>query len=189
MKLTETASQTVGPFFQIGLSPHYRTELAGPAVPGERVEVEGTILDGDGNPVPDAVLETWQANQRGEYSSGGDFRNAPAQGRFHGFGRIPTDENGHFRFTTIKPGPVPGPGGRAQAPHLTISVFMRGLLLRLVTRMYFPGEEANERDPILSLVHPARRETLIARHDEGSPTLLHLDLHLQGDQETVFFDC
>lgn len=186
MKLVATPSQTVGPFFSIGFDPLRCLELAAPEVTGEHVEIEGHVLDGDAKPVPDAVLEIWQANAQGEYASSGD-RSTSAM--FRGFGRVPTDANGCFRFTTIKPGVVPGPGDVPQAPHLAVSLFMRGLLLRLVTRMYFPGEPANDRDQILSLVEPSRRATLVAIADAANPSRLRWDIRLQGDEETVFFDC
>lgn len=186
MKLVATPSQTVGPFFSIGFDPLCRSELAAPEVAGEHVEIEGRVLDGDGNPVPDAVLEIWQANAKGGYTSADEPSTAE---KFRGFGRVPTYRNGHFRFTTIKPGAVPGPGDGSQAPHLAISLFMRGLLLRLVTRMYFPDERANGRDPILNRIEPERRATLIASADAAKPNRLHWDIRLQGDGETVFFDC
>ena len=185
MKHVPTASQTVGPFFHIGLDPLCRGELAGSAVSGERVEIEGRVLDGDASPVPDALLEIWQADANGRYPS--ESENGELKG-FRGFGRIPTDKNGRFRFTTIKPGSVEGPDGAAQAPHLNVSVFMRGLLLRLVTRMYFPNE-ANDRDPVLSLVEPSRQATLIAhRSDLATPNVLRWNIVLQGEHETVFFE-
>lgn len=185
MKLVPTPSQTVGPFFSIGFDPLRCVELAAPGVADGRVEIEGQVLDGDGKPVPDAVLEIWQADAQGEYTSAA---HSSTSAKFRGFGRVPTDDNGRFRFTTIKPGIVPGPGDLPQAPHLAISLFMRGLLLRLVTRMYFPGERANERDPILNLVESDRRPTLVATADAAHPNRLHWDVRLQGDRETVFFD-
>lgn len=184
-----TASQTVGPFFHLGMAWLFRPEIAPPGVPGERVSVSGRVLDGEGQPVSDAVLEIWQADSEGRYAraepAGGD-RTGP---RFRGFGRVPTDAAGVFRFTTVKPGRVPGPGGRMQASHLVVSVFMRGLLKRLVTRMYFPDDPAHPQDPILELVDPARRPTLVARASRGEPGVLHWDVVVQGAVETVFFDC
>ena len=129
------------------------------------MRIEGQVLDGKGEPVPDALLEIWQ----------------PATG----FGRARTDSEGAFSFTTVKPGPVPAPDGGMQAPHFNVTVFARGLLRHLVTRMYFPDEtEANGADPVLNLVEPARRETLIAKDCGG---VLHFDVRLQGERETVFF--
>jgi len=185
MKMVPTASQTVGPFFHLGLNPLCRAQLVSPDTFGQRVEVEGVVLDGDGNPVPDALLEIWQADANGKYPSEG---RQSAKEYFNGFGRVPTGANGRFGFTTIKPGFVPGPEGSVQAPHLNISIFMRGLLLRLVTRMYFP-DKANDRDPILKMVEPIRRATLIAQPtDLNTPNVLRWDIRLQGDQETVFFE-
>ena len=189
MSLRATASQTVGPYFAIGLTWLERSDLAEPGVPGERISIEGRVLDGDGNPVPDAVLEVWQANSHGKYAHPEDTQKKPAEPAFRGFGRIPTDDEGRFRFTTIKPGPVPGPDDRMQAPHIAVTVLARGLLRRLVTRIYFPGEPANETDFALGLVDPARRGTLIASQTGGDAGRLEWNVILQGPGETVFFDC
>jgi protocatechuate 3,4-dioxygenase alpha subunit len=178
-----TTSQTVGPFFKIGLSALYRTELAAPEMPGERITIQGRILDGQGHPVPDAVLEIWQADSAGNYSQRSNATDA-----FFGFGRVPTDTEGSFLFSTIKPGRVPGPGGTQQAPHIVVSLFMRGLLNRLVARIYFAGDPANDQDFALRLVEPDRRSTLMATPVAGNPGLLEWNVILQGDQETVFFD-
>ena len=189
MSLPATPSQTAGPYFHIGLGWLVRTELFGPAARGERVTVWGRVLDGDGRPVEDALLEIWQADADGRYprpAVPGEGAGAPA---LDGFGRIPTDRDGRFRFGTIVPGPVPGPGGRTQAPHLLVSVFMRGLLRRLVTRVYFPGQPGNADDPVLGLVEPDRRGTLVARRGRKDPALLEWNVVLQGEAETVFFDC
>jgi protocatechuate 3,4-dioxygenase alpha subunit len=184
-----TTSQTVGPFFSIGLDRLRINNLAGPGVSGERLTIEGKVLDGDGQPVPDAVIEIWQANTHGKYAHPEDTQQKPLEPGFSGYGRVPTDDHGQFRFTTIKPGSVPGPGGKLQAPHLVVSVFMRGLLKRVVTRVYFPGEAANDFDFVLSLVEPARRSTLIARKVQGQDALLQWNVVLQGSEETAFFDC
>jgi protocatechuate 3,4-dioxygenase, alpha subunit len=183
-----TPSQTVGPFFSIGLQRLGAAELAPPGVAGERVTVEGRVLDGDGQPVPDALLELWQANAHGRYAHSEDTQDGPLDPRFRGFGRVPTDRDGRFRFATIRPGKVPGPGGTLQAPHIAVSVFARGLLRRLVTRLYFPDDPAHASDPVLALVPPDRRSTLIARRGDG-PAALLWDVVLQGAGETVFFDC
>jgi protocatechuate 3,4-dioxygenase alpha subunit len=135
--------------------------------------------------VPDAFLEVWQADAQGKLAAG----DAPGGGGPDGFGRIPTGPDGAFRFGTVVPGPLPGPDGRRQAPHLEVSVFMRGLLQRLVTRIYFPGEPANDGDPVLALLEAGRRGTLVARASEAHPASRHWDVVLQGDGETVFFDC
>ncbi len=189
MSLRATTSQTVGPFFSIGLTRLNRDDLAGPGVSGERVSIEGRVLDGDGQPVPDAILEIWQANAHGKYPHPDDTQDKPLEAEFSGFGRIPTDDEGRFRFSTIKPGVVPGPQGNPQAPHIVVSVFARGLLRRLVTRIYFPEEPANARDFALSRVPAARRATLIARRIGDRYGALAWDVRLQGPEETVFFDC
>jgi protocatechuate 3,4-dioxygenase beta subunit len=178
-----TASQTVGPFFKIGFSPLYREDVAAD-LPGERIEVSGRVLDAKGAPVPDACLEIWQADAEGSYVRG----DAGSEAKFRGYGRVPTDAAGRFRFVTVKPGQVECEDGNRQAPHLVISVFMRGLLKRLVTRMYFPGEAANDRDTVLTLVEAPRRERIIARPGRGAGEL-HWDVILQGEGETVFLDC
>jgi protocatechuate 3,4-dioxygenase alpha subunit len=189
MSLQATTSQTVGPFFSIGLTRLNRDNLAGPDISGERVSVEGRVLDGDGKPVPDAILEIWQANAHGKYAHPDDQQEKPVEPGFSGFGRIPTNADGCFRFMTIKPGQVPGPRGKQQAPHLVVSVFSRGLLRRLVTRIYFPDEPANADDFALGLVPQERRATLIASRIAGRDGALAWDVHLQGPEETVFFDC
>ena len=181
-----TPSQTVGPFFAYCLTPGsydfravFTTDLAHEAVEGERIRVEGTLVDGDGNPVPDAVIEIWQADGQGRYPR--EAANAP----FRGFGRAECGKDGRFAFTTVKPGPVAGPDGTDQAPHINVSVFARGLLRHLFTRIYFEDEPANGGDPILELVPSERRHTLIARKaGEGVYTF---PIRLQGGEETVFF--
>ena len=188
MSLQATTSQTVGPYFKIGLQWLNRDNLAGEGVSGERVTIQGRVIDGDGVPVPDAVLEIWQANAHGKYAHPEDTQNKPLEPGFKGYGRVPATAAGVFRFATIKPGPVPGPNGKEQAPHLVISVFMRGLLRQLVTRMYFPDDPRNANDPILNLVEPARRSTLIAKKASASPGTLEWNVVLQGPDETVFFD-
>jgi protocatechuate 3,4-dioxygenase, alpha subunit len=188
MRLVPTPSQTVGPFFSIGLERLSVSEIAGPDARGEHVTIAGGVLDGDGQPVPDAVLEIWQPDANGKYPDPEDTRHTQAQRGFTGFGRIPTNDRGEFRFTTIKPGCVPGPNRTMQAPHLVVSVFMRGLLKRLVTRIYFPDDPRNTRDFVLNLLPPERRETLIARKS-GTANELEWNVILQGPRETVFFDC
>lgn len=188
MRPSATTSQTVGPFFKIGLQWLYRDNLVNDGVSGERVTVQGRVIDGDGVGVPDAILEIWQANAHGKYQHPEDTQEKLLEPGFDGFGRVPTDDQGAFRFSTIKPGPVPGPKGKDQAPHLVISVFMRGLLKRLTTRMYFPGDPGNDADPIINLVPPARRSTLIAGNPSGKAGVLEWNVILQGTDETVFFD-
>ena len=183
-----TPSQTVGPFFSIGLGRLNRLDLAEGST-GEQISIQGRVLDGDGQPVPDAILEIWQADADGRYHHP-EHSTAPTDvSPFFGFARIPTDDLGRFSFTTIKPGPVHSPDGKAQAPHLQISVFMRGLLKQLVTRLYFPEEPLNASDPVLQLVPESRRETLVARHAGSNGNTLEWNVCLQGANETVFFDC
>ena len=179
MSLQATTSQTVGPYLHIGLVWLIIEELAPAGIAGERVSIEGRVLDGDGTPVNDALVEIWQASANGKYGQNG----------FRGFGRSATDDNGVFRFQTIKPGRVPGPGGKLQAPHIAVNVFMRGQLKQLVTRIYFPGDPANGEDPVLALVPAERRGTLIANRRGGKPGALEWNVILQGRDETVFFDC
>lgn len=180
-----TPSQTVGPFVHLGFDPMVLTDIATGAA-GEPVAVGGRVLDGAGQPVPDAVLELWQANAAGRYAHPEDRRNLPLDPGFHGFLRVPTDADGGYRFRTVRPGPVPGPGGRVQAPHLLVCLFMRGLLRHLYTRIYFAGDPANATDPILALVAPERRGTLLARPD--GPGAWRWDIVMQGRDETVFLD-
>jgi protocatechuate 3,4-dioxygenase alpha subunit len=181
MSLRAMASQTVGPFFQIGLSWLYREELCGPDTSGERVSLRGRVLDGDGQPVPDALLEIWQADAEGRYPHPEDARSADCAPDFRGFARVATQGDGSFRLRTIKPGSV-----AEQAPHLNVHVFMRGLLRAVATRIYFPDEPRNAQDPVLARVPEARRATLIARH--GEPGVLIWDVRMQGEGETVFFE-
>jgi protocatechuate 3,4-dioxygenase, alpha subunit len=188
MSLQATTSQTVGPYFSIGLTRLKKDNLAGPGVSGERVTISGRVLDGDGAGVPDAMLEIWQANSHGKYAHPEDAQNKKLEPAFQGYGRIPTDANGAFHFHTIKPGCVAGPDDKAQAPHIVVSVFMRGLLRRLVTRIYFPDESTNAGDFVLNLVEPARRGTLVARKLAGQEGNLEWNVILQGGEETVFFD-
>jgi len=188
VSLEATTSQTVGPYFSIGLTRMKRADLAGPGVSGERITIEGRVLDGDRKPVPDAMIEIWQANSHGRYAHPEDDQKKPLEPGFQGFGRIPVDENGKFSFTTIKPGAVPGPNGNPQAPHIAVSVFMRGLLRRLVTRIYFPDEPANAGEFVLNLVEPERRATLIAKKSVNQIGTLEWNVILQGPDETIFFD-
>jgi protocatechuate 3,4-dioxygenase alpha subunit len=189
MSLQATTSQTVGPYFSIGLTRLKKVDLAGPGVTGERITIVGRVLDGEGKPVPDALIEVWQANSHGKYAHPADDQKKPLEAGFQGYGRIPVDENGRFSFSTVKPGAVPGPDGKQQAPHIAVAVFARGLLRRLVTRIYFPDEPANASDFVLNLVEPARRGTLIPKKIAGQGATLEWNVILQGLEETVFFDC
>jgi protocatechuate 3,4-dioxygenase alpha subunit len=178
MTLRATASQTVGPFFELGLSWSYASEIGAAAASGERVELRGRVFDGAGRPIPDAVLEFWQADAHGRH-------HPDEAAEFRGFARIPTSATGDFQLRTIKPGRVACRDGRLQAPHLSVYVFMRGLLLPIHTRVYFPSEPANREDPVLLQVPDSRRATLIARAIAGSS--LEWDVHTQGERETVCF--
>ena len=189
MTLRATTWQTVGPFFPIGLQWLYKDNLVGPDVSGERIVIQGRVLDADGQGVPDAVLEIWQANSAGKFAHPEDTQDKPIEKSFDGFGRIPTSEDGSFRFTTVKPGRFPGPDDKLQAPHIVVSVFMRGLLRRLITRIYFPDERANTEDFALNLVEPSRRATLVAQRSTAGSDVLGWNVALQGPNETVFFDC
>jgi len=189
VNLVPTSSQTVGPFFSIGLGRLCNETIVAGEASGERVAIEGRVLDGDGIPVPDAVLEIWQADAQGAYpgDGSGSERLAGAAG-FRGFGRVATNEHGQFRFVSTKPGCVKNHEGREQAPHLLVSIFMRGLLTRLVTRIYFPDEPRNANDLVLSLVPAERRNTLIAKAADGGAGSFEWNVILQGLDETVFFE-
>jgi protocatechuate 3,4-dioxygenase alpha subunit len=205
-----TTSQTVGPFFQIGLAPLYKDDLTTPETLGERITIQGRVLDADNQPVPDAVLEIWQADSQGRYAhpEGNSLELNPSaskpidtpQSNFQGFGRIPTNEGGTFHFTTIKPGNVPAPDGTTQLPHIVVSLFMRGLLRRLVTRLYFSPnsptttpfdpstDTAIANDFILKHVPAQRRYTLFPQPSTHNVHHFTWTIHLQGPQETVLFD-
>jgi protocatechuate 3,4-dioxygenase alpha subunit len=182
MNLITSPSQTVGPFFHIGFDRLYVNDLTAKGVSGERVIISGKIIDGDGKPITDAVIEIWQADAQGQYSNSADAK-------FKGYGRIPTDEHGRYNFVTLKPGRVAGTEGELQAPHIAVSIFMRGLLKRLVTRIYFPDEASNNEDTILKLTPSERRATLMANKLASDATKLEWNIVVQGKQETVFFDC
>ncbi|HEX5094295.1 MAG TPA: protocatechuate 3,4-dioxygenase subunit alpha [Burkholderiales bacterium] len=186
MRYVASGSQTVGPYLHIGLTWLNTDRIAARGVRGERVTVQGRVLDGDGVGVEDAVVEIWQANAAGKYAHPEDGQRKPLEKGFRGFGRIPTDARGRFRFSTVKPGRVPGPGGTLQAPHLNVTVLMRGLLKQLSTRIYFADDPANAEDPILRRVPAARRATLVARRKAKG--VLEWNVVLQGRDETVFFD-
>lgn len=189
-----TPSATVGPFFLFGLLPSTRggsdlvgNDLVTPEVSGERIGIAGRVFDGDGAPVPDALIEIWQADAAGRYAAPADAPALP-NATFRGFGRAATDAAGAYTFRTIRPGPVPGPQGRMQAPHILVNVFARGVLRQLVTRVYFADEPANASDPVLALVPAERRATLLATRENGADGAYRFDIHLQGERETVFFE-
>jgi len=187
MSNVPTASQTVGPFFSIGLSGLCRAELTAHAAARESVTVRGRVLDGDGQAVPDAMLEIWHADGDGKYDSRAAANRESVAGVPAGFGRIATNDHGEFRFTTKKPGAVRGPDGKVPAPHLAVVIFMRGSQRHLATRMYFSTDGANVRDPVLELVPVERRATLLAAPSQLPGEFLW-DIHLQGERETVFFE-
>jgi protocatechuate 3,4-dioxygenase alpha subunit len=188
--LPETPSQTIGPFFAVGLIWPDGPEVVPEGTPGA-VRLGGRVLDGAGEPVADALVETWQADPAGRFAHPDDPRGpgwspgGSAAGGFRGFGRSATDAEGRWAVHTVKPGPVPAPDGGTEAPHLDVSVFARGLLGRLVTRVYFPDEpDANAADPLLaSIPDPEVRARLVAAPDGDR---LRFDIRLQGDQETPF---
>ena len=199
-----TPSQTVGPFFAYGLAPHSRcawqpsdvydwketvgANLVTPDATGEKIRIEGRVSDGDGMPINDAMIEIWQADAQGRYASPRDARARPNT-QFKGFGRSATDKDGVYSFDTIKPGAVPGPNGKQQAPHIVVCVYSRGMLRQVYTRLYFEGEAANDADAILALVPAERRGTLIAhKESRKGQTVYRFDIRVQGKDETVFFD-
>ncbi len=149
------------------------------------ITIVGRLLDGAGAPIPDGLIETWQADPQGRFAHPDDPR-GPVRPGFRGFGRCPTDADGQFRFRTLKPGPLPAEGDVREAPHIDVSVFARGLLNRLVTRMYFPDEQAaNDEDPLLGTLDPEQRALLMLQSErEGT---LRFDIRLQGELETPFF--
>jgi protocatechuate 3,4-dioxygenase alpha subunit len=198
--LKETPSQTAGPYVHIGLAPGsagfdiYEQELgwdiAGPNAAGERIRIEGRVIDGTGSPVKDVLLEAWQANADGHHahSEGG----GPVEPGFRGWGRVITDfDTGDWFFDTIKPGHVPGRNGSVQAPHISLWIVARGINVGLHTRLYFEDEHgSNAVDPVLNLIEwENRRATLIAsRSNRDGKPVYRFDIRIQGDRETVFFD-
>jgi protocatechuate 3,4-dioxygenase alpha subunit len=190
-RIARTSSQTVGPFFHDCLlrADAQRTLLASESRLGQPIVVAGRVLDGEGQPVPDAMLEIWQADAYGRYQHPADTRDLPLDPQFLGFGRGGTDAEGRYCFLTVKPGAVPFDATRLQAPHLCLAVFGRGLLNHLYTRLYFADEPATDTDPVLAYVPAERRVTLIALPEpEGERTLYRFDIVLQGPGETVFFN-
>ena len=193
--LGQTPSQTVGPYFAYGLTPQQygyplkeiaSGRLADRGVEGERIRIEGRVFDGKGAPIPDAMIEIWQADARGRYAHPADPRGSNAD--FRGFGRFGTgtDPENRFIFDTVKPGAI----GDGQAPHVNVTVFMRGILVHAFTRLYFSDEsQANAADPVLASVPTDRRGTVIAERREGLAGVVYrFDIHMQGADETVFFD-
>jgi protocatechuate 3,4-dioxygenase alpha subunit len=200
-RATATSSQTVGPFFHFALATNEALgRVAGPETPGERIRLRLRVLDGDGLPVPDALVEIYQADASGMYATTADARSRPPR-NFTGFGRLPTDGDGVCIFETIKPGPISTAHG-VQAPHVNVCLLARGLLRQVYTRIYFTGDREQHADPLLRLVPPDRAATLMAkrlRDDEDTPesralppespaSTWEVTVRLQGDDETVFFD-
>jgi protocatechuate 3,4-dioxygenase alpha subunit len=181
-----TPSQTAGPYLSIGLLRDFIGPSLVPEDDPRAIRIRGRLLDGSGDPVPDGMVEIWQANAAGRYAHPADTRDdIPLEEGFLGFGRSGTADEGWFEFVTVKPGRVPMPDGRMQAPHLVVGIFARGLLKRLVTRLYFPDEEeANASDPVLSELDEDERATLVARAEDGA---LRFDIRLQGESQTTFF--
>jgi protocatechuate 3,4-dioxygenase alpha subunit len=188
MSPRQTPSQTVGPFFRPALIEDGAENLVRELTRGERITIEGRIIDGDGAPVLDAMLEIWQANAEGRYDHPEDGQEKLLDLAFHGYGRAATDAHGAFRFHTIKPGPVPGVGEVLQAPHINVSIFARGLLKRLVTRIYFPDEPLNATDVVLNSAPRERRVTMVGAWTDATRRALRFEVVLQGANETVFLD-
>ncbi|WP_417714131.1 protocatechuate 3,4-dioxygenase subunit alpha [Pseudophaeobacter arcticus] len=200
--LKETPSQTAGPYVHIGLAPGaagfqiYDQELgqdiAGPNAKGERIRVEGLVIDGTGSPVKDVLLEVWQANADGIYPHPEHAGHDTVEEGFRGWGRVITNfETGEWAFDTVKPGGLMGRNGQMMAPHINLWIVARGINVGLNTRLYFDDEaEANAADPVINVVEwEKRRETLIAKRSErDGQTVYRFDIRLQGDGETVFFD-
>jgi len=191
-KLIPSATQTAGPFFHFGLiRPEWADLTSGGKAQGEKISLEGRVTDGDGAPLPDAIVEIWQANATGKYEHPEDAQDKPVDKNFRGFGRAFTDKGGVFRFSTVKPGPVPGRGNALQAPHIAVTLAARGLLHHLFTRVYFAGEALNKTDPVLSSIEdPVAQKTLIAepKGKTNGSAVWRFDIVLQGKGETVFFD-
>jgi len=187
--LIPSASQTVGPFFNFGLTTNHALGIMAPdGAEGEHITLAFRVIDGEGLPTPgDSMIELWQADSQGLYQHPVDPRCAAADKNFCGFGRLETDANGVCVFETVKPGPVPS-GHSVQAPHINVTLFARGLGKPLRTRVYFAGETANADDAVLALIPPGRRETLLAKPVAGQPNAWAIEIHLQGEAETVFFD-
>lgn len=199
-RLKETPSQTAGPYVHIGLAPGaagfdiYERELgwdiAGPNAAGERIRIEGCVIDGIGSPIKDVLLEAWQANSTGHYAHP-ESPGSVEEG-FCGWGRVITDfETGEWGFDTVKPGPVPGRNGSIQAPHISLWIVARGINIGLTTRLYFSDEvDLNAKDPVINGIEwERRRKTLIATRQEGTGIPVYrFDINLQGPDETVFFD-
>jgi protocatechuate 3,4-dioxygenase alpha subunit len=192
--MIQSPSQTVGPYFSQGLLREgdqvFTNVLVSENTEGERIRIEGGVFDAEGRPIEDAMIEIWQANSHGRYNHPLDEQDKPLDPEFRGHGRASTDIKGIYRFETIKPGAVPGPGNKAQASHINVIVFARGMLSHAFTRIYFEDETSNQADPVLmSIEDPAHRNTLIARREEVDGVAIYrFDIYFQGEHETAFFD-
>jgi protocatechuate 3,4-dioxygenase alpha subunit len=181
-----TPSQTVGPYLHIGLDWLTTSSLVTPETEGQHIVLQGRLLDTDGQPIPDGMIEIWQANAHGKYAHPDDHQAKSLTQNFMGFGRLSTDEQGGFRFSTIKPGPVPHHDDSLQASHIMVQVFARGLIKQLVTRVYFPDDD-HSHDLVLKHVPVERRHTLVATTTKDDPNVFHWNIALGGENETVFF--
>jgi len=192
--MTQSPSQTIGPYYALGLvrkgDKVITNVLVSEKTQGERIRIEGRVIDGDGRPIEDAMVEIWQANSHGRYNHPLDEQDKPLDPDFMGHGRAGTDPDGNYWFETIKPGSIPGQNDIPQSPHINAIVFARGMLVHAFTRIYFDDEDANRNDPVLmSIEDEARRNTLIARHETSEGRIEYrFDIHLQGEDETVFFN-
>ena len=192
--MIQSPSQTVGPYFAQGLLREgdqvFTNVLVSENTEGERIRIEGCVLDAEGQPIEDAMIEIWQANSHGRYNHPSDGQDKPLDPEFRGHGRTYTDVKGKYFFETIKPGSVPGPDSTTQAPHINVIVFARGMLSHAFTRIYFEDEAANQNDPVLmSIDDEAQRNTLVARQEEVDGSHVHrFDICFQGQNETAFFD-
>jgi protocatechuate 3,4-dioxygenase alpha subunit len=179
----QTASQTVGPYFRIGLIyGREQNNLVQEQTAGQRIRITGTVFDGEGQPVPDAMIEIWQPDANGIFNHESDPLYEQADPHFHGAGRAENRNEGAYEFRTIKPG-----GRDGNAPYINVYVFARGMLIHAMTRIYFEDEPTNASDSVLSELDAARQSTLIATRDDDEPATYHFDIHLQGEKETVFF--
>lgn len=184
--LPTTPPQTIGPFFHYALPLPDGGHVVAPDDP-DAVRIFGTVRDGAGEPIPDAMIELWQANRAGRYAHPEDDRvEPPLEEGFTGFGRVETADGGYYEIVTVKPGRVPGIDGEPQAPHIEVAVHARGVLRHLVTRVYFPDEaEANAADPALNAIGDAERSRLLVARPDGDG--LRFDINIQGESETPFF--
>ncbi len=185
----QTPSQTIGPFFHPELVHSGESVLIDDHTSGQPIRIQGMVIDGEGKPVLDAFLEIWQADSQGFFNHPADPNCQQADKHFRGFGRSGTVNGGRYEFLTVKPGSFPGRDGQAQAPYINVRIFARGMLIHAYTRLYFSDEALNESDSVLNAIEPARRPTLIAMKQDvaGLPTY-RFDIHMQGENETVFFE-